>query len=139
MECMIGRSPLPPMKGRTIWHSCLTWDSNSVPLVLQPVPLTTTSFCIASNVSCSFAIDTRVFTAHSWLCGEWQHHQIVYQNISRCLFYDWVSVAKWLAHFVSVPLLRIGDRIRFPCSPGRCGVNVNYINPIICSINWNLA
>ena len=31
-----------------------------------------------------------------------------------------VSEAEWLAHSVSVPLLRIRQRVRFPCSPDHC-------------------
>ena len=39
---LIGRSPSPPMKGRTVSHPYLTWDSNPVPQVQQSAPLSIT-------------------------------------------------------------------------------------------------
>ena len=38
---------------------------------------------------------------------------------------------------VSILLLRIGERVRFPCYLGPCEHNVEHRNPIFCSINWN--
>ena len=37
-------------------------------------------------------------------------------------------VAEWLEHSDSVPLLRIGERVRFPCSLIVVGLNVKHIN-----------
>ena len=31
------------------------------------------------------------------------------------------SVAEWLVHSISVPLLRIGEQFWFPCNPDHCG------------------
>ena len=39
----------------------------------------------------------------------------------------------------SVSLLRVIERVRFPCNPGIKVINVKYTYPIVCWINWIFA
>ena len=52
---------------------------------------------------------------------------------SLYLSYRCASVAEWLARSDPVPLLRIGELVRFLSSPFYCGLNVQLTNPIVCS------
>ena len=101
-------------------------------------------FCVSSNLSYRYTIDTRVFTVFTWFSSEWQQRHCRYiclcchrhlhmstltyvdrhcQSTYFLLFQFLVGICgRMITHSASTSRLRMGSRVRIPsCSSGCCG------------------